>query len=281
MTSVEKSFDQNWDTRKEARYNHWTEGAPSNQIQLAFRRHWITFQRYLSNLPSKNVLEIGCGRGTISSYFAADGYDATLLDSSETVIRLARDVFGANLHVANFTVGDAFHLPFRSDHYGVCVSIGLLEHFDGIEALLGEQIRVLAPGGVLLAYIVPERADNVQQNFRWLTQPLKMVGSLFEAKATGAAKTPVYRNGLSAANYIAALKKFRATHVESFGMYPLPMLSHSPEFPFSLLPQPLEWTLARAFSVTLAVRRGLFGKDPWTCREEFGQAFLVTARKPS
>ena len=281
MSSVEDSFDQNWESRKEARYNHWTRGLPANQIQLAFRRHWLTFQAYLHDLPSSSVLEIGCGRGTISSYFAAAKYDTTLLDSSETVLQLARKVFSANHHEAKFIAGDAFQLPFADDQYSVCVSIGLMEHFERVGSLLSEQLRVLAPSGVLLAYIVPERPDNVQQHFRWVARGLKALGGLFgHTKAADGGKTPVYRNGLSSSSYIAELRELGAIEIDSVGMYPLPMLSHSPEFPFSLLPQPFEWLLTRVFSVTLSVRHKIFGKDPWTCREEFGQAFLVTARKP-
>ena len=42
-----KEFDKNWKKRPESNYLHWTSKKPENQIQLAFRRHWITFQKII------------------------------------------------------------------------------------------------------------------------------------------------------------------------------------------------------------------------------------------
>ncbi|MGH8120117.1 MAG: class I SAM-dependent methyltransferase, partial [Gammaproteobacteria bacterium] len=186
-----------------------------------------------------------------------------------------------NGHVAHFVVGDAFHMSFEDNKYGVCVSIGLFEHFDDVGELLREQLRVLAPGGVLLAYIVPERPDNVQRYFRWLVAMLKGIAHLLGSKKkNGNAKAAVYRNGLVSGAYLTELARLGVTEVESFGMYPLPMVSHSPEFPFSLLPAPMERLLVMVFSAVLGLRKIMLGNDPWTCREELGQAFLVAGRKP-
>jgi SAM-dependent methyltransferase len=279
MGKVEVSFDRSWETRRESYYNHWVRGAPANQIQFAFRRHWLTFQRYLPTLPGKETLEVGCGRGTISSYFADAGYNITLLDSSPAVIEIARTIYERNGHRAKFVIGDAFKLSFEDNSYALTVSIGLLEHFDDVAGLMREQLRVLRPGGVMLAYVVPERSDSVQRHFLWVNRLLAFFAGR-APKAAQPAKEPLYRNGLTASAYVDELRKMGVTEFETYGMYPVPMISHSPEFPFSLLPAPLERVLTLAFAGTLGVRRLLFRKDPWTCKEETGQAFLVMARKP-
>ena len=93
-----KEFDQNWLKRKETAYSHWTRGKPENQIQLAFRNHWITFNELLDGkVGDKKCLEIGCGRGSLSAYFADDGWDCTLLDISSTVIDQAKAAFESAL----------------------------------------------------------------------------------------------------------------------------------------------------------------------------------------
>lgn len=284
MASVEKTFARSWETRKESYYNHWVRGLPRNQIQLAFRRHWLTIKRYLADLPGDDVLEVGCGRGTISSYFADAGYRTTLLDSSPAVLSIAREIYRANGHSADYVTGDAFSLPFGDSSFALCVSIGLLEHFDDIGSIMGEQLRVLRPGGLMLAYVVPERPDSVQRHFRWLNRVLRFCSRLQltgrEASSRKDAKEPLYRNGLTADAYLSALTALGVTEMDAYGMYPLPMISHSPRFPFSLLPAPLERALVAVFSSVLALRRRLFRKDPWTCREQTGQAFMVVARKP-
>jgi SAM-dependent methyltransferase len=276
MGRVETSFDRSWGTRKESHYNHWTRGAPKNQIQLAFRRHWLTFQSYLQGLPGNEVLEVGCGRGTISSYFAEAGYTVTLLDSSPAVIEIARSIYDRNGHAAQFIVGDAFSTNLEDNRFALTISIGLLEHFDDVAGLMREQLRVLKPGGVMLAYIVPERTDSIQRHFLWINS---LLGTLIRDTGKAPAKEPLYRNGLTAAAYEAELRKMGVTEMESFGMYPLPMISHSPAFPFSLLPAPLERVLTLVFRGVLAMRQAVFRRDPWTCKEQTGQAFLVMARK--
>jgi ubiquinone/menaquinone biosynthesis C-methylase UbiE len=281
MGDVEASFDRSWEHRSESHYNHWVRGKPQNQIQFAFRRHWLTFQRYLENLPGNSVLEVGCGRGTISSYFADAGYRVTLLDSSPTAIDLARSIYQANGHSASFVVGDAFKLSFASDSFGVCVSIGLLEHFDDVAGLMREQIRVLQPGGVMLAYVVPDQPESVQQHFQWLNKSLGFLALRREDSGQNRyQKEPLYRNGLSADAYGLELLRMGIDELETFGMYCLPMISHSPEFQFSLLPAPLERALVFGFSGVLGLRRVVLRRDPWRCRETLGQAFLVMARKP-
>ena len=62
-------------------------------------------------------------------------------------------------------------------------------------------------------------------------------------------------------------------------MYPLPMISHSPEFPFSLLPKPIEKLLTKIFNIILSVRKKIYGRHGWICDEKFGQAFLVAFQK--
>ena len=59
----------------------------------------------------------------------------------------------------------------------------------------------------------------------------------------------------------------------------LPMISHSPEFPFSLLPKVGEYFVTKLFKIILSIRQFVFKKNPWICNEEFGQAFLITYQK--
>jgi SAM-dependent methyltransferase len=280
MTSVEVSFDRSWKAREESHYNHWVRGSPRNQIQLAFRRHWITFGRYIADCPGNEVLEVGCGRGTIGSYFADAGYRVTLLDSSPAILSIAQRIYRANGHHAHFAAGDAFELPFDDSRFSICISIGLLEHFDKIEPLMREQLRVLRPGGVMLAYVVPERPDSIQHFFNWLNRTLRFL-SRVSPSAGAKAKEPIYRNGLASDTYLLALQNIGIRDKCTHGMYPLPMISHSPDFPFSLLPAPVERLLVLTFSVTLALRHFFLRNDPWICRERTGQAFLVVARKPT
>lgn len=95
----------------------------------------------------EKILEVGCGRGSISSYFADQGYQCHLLDYSPEIFDIARDIFEKNRHWGRYVQGDARSLPYVDDTFDIVVSIGLLEHFESVEQLLAEQVRVLSPRG--------------------------------------------------------------------------------------------------------------------------------------
>jgi ubiquinone/menaquinone biosynthesis C-methylase UbiE len=277
-------FDRNWRLRQETAYNHWTAGKPDNQVQLAFHSHWEVFRELIGPLAKRRgkALEVGCGRGSLSSYFAADGWDVTLLDYSQAVIDTARNVFATNGHQAEFVTGDANDLPFPDNSFDITYSIGLLEHFEDVRQPIAESLRVLRPGGWFLGYIVPERPDNLQRYFNWINDALKFVARVSHGRRKAKPpKAPIYRSDFGSEHYVKAMKDFRYSDLTIFGMYPLPMISHSPEFPFSLLPKPLELVLTRIFEMVLRGRRLITGKHGWICSEQSGQAFLLAFRKPA
>jgi ubiquinone/menaquinone biosynthesis C-methylase UbiE len=274
-------FDENWKLRKETRYNHWRRASARNQIQLAFRSHFQVFSAYLKRdgAPVGRCLEIGAGRGSISSFFADAGYSCTLLDTSATVLEVAQEIYARNGHKAAYVVGDANRLEFPDGSYDVVVSIGLLEHFEDIETPLREQLRVLRPGGRCFCYVVPENPDNVQKYFRFINTLLRWRGGSAANKGDAMGKKPIYRTASLSRDYVTALSRMSASQIEATGMYPMPMISPSPEFPFTLMHPVAEFILTGMFRAVLAVRSVFKREHPWTCDEQMGQAFLVTFRK--
>ncbi len=273
------SFDNNWKNRRETKNNYWTRSSPKNQIELAFRMHWKLFNELMPKTSGKKVLEIGCGRGSISSYFADNDYDCTLLDISKSVIDVAKDIFYKTGHNAKFVVGDALNLPFENESFDVLVSIGLFEHFEDLDKLISEHNRVLKKGGIVLAYVVPEIKNNVQTKFNFINSILKFIYLLFYNNSKSQLKEKVFRSDYNSCYYKKIINKTNMKNVSSYGMYPLPMISHSPEFPFSLLPKVGEYFVTKLFKIILSIRQFVFKKNPWICNEEFGQAFLITYQK--
>jgi len=271
------SFDANWKSRAESLYTHWTRGEVINQIQLAFRNHWLLFSELMKAADNynggKKVLEIGCGRGSLSCYFSDAGYDCTLVDISENVIEVARKIFEVNDLNATFVVGDANNLELSDDTFDVIYSIGLLEHFEDIETPIKEQIRVLKPGGIWFGYIVPEYKDNVQKDYEWINEILKGYQAASEEGATR--KAEIYRSDFGSERYIPVLEKLGLSNVQASGVYPLPMISHSIDFPFSLMPDKSEAVLVEHFKTMLENNAQKTGKNPWLCEEGEGNAFLV------
>lgn len=271
------SFDTNWKNREESLYTHWTRGEVENQIQLAFRNHWTLFSELMEKEPhyngGKRALEIGCGRGSLSCYFSDAEFDCTLVDLSESVIEVAKSIFEKNSLKANFQVGDANALEIPDNSFDVIYSIGLLEHFEDIEKPLKEQIRVLDKGGIWFGYIVPKYTENVQKDYEWINEILK--GYHKQTEQVTVHKESVYRSDFGSERYVPILEKLGLKNIQVSGVYPLPMISHSIDFPFSLMPKDSEKALVKHFEKMMEANRAKTGNHPWLCEEGFGNAFLV------
>jgi len=109
-----------------------------------------------TSVAGKRVLEVGAGSGRDSVALAEAGATAILLDYSVASLEVARGVAeraGRRVHLVR---ADALRMPFRDADIDVVFHQGLLEHFRDPMPLLRENVRVLAPGGILLVD-VPQR----------------------------------------------------------------------------------------------------------------------------
>ena len=277
--SVE-AFRKSWRERDETSYVHWTRGEPINQIQLAFRQHWLTFKQLMADVwpdgpPRKRVVEIGAGRGTLSMYFADDGWECTLVDASDEALDRAGHAFADHGLRANCLVGDATALELPSDAFEVAFSIGLLEHFEDPTEVFTEHVRVVTPGGVVFAYVVPDAVPTIQVENDWVNQLLRVYVDADE----GSGKEDVYRSAYGPERYEDIARAAGLSSVRSCGLYPLPMVSPSPEFPFTLNPPAAELMLVERFQLLLAEREAITGASGWFCDAADGQAFLVWGTK--
>lgn len=270
------AFDANWRNRQEKFYTHWTRGRPTNQIQLAFRNHWEVFQQLMRDAGLRHplrVLEVGCGRGSLSCYFADAGHKCILADLSPEAISIARTIFAQNGLEASFDVEDALSLSYASNSFDLTFSIGLLEHFEDVSRPVLEQVRVLRPGGLFIGYVVPHYRTNVQSGYRWVVEVLQGYAAASTAEASQ--KSPIFRSDFGSEHYLPILRDAGLVNLQSRGIYPLPMISHSIDFPFSLMPPASEAALVAHFEHLLAERAESKLEHPWLCEEGFGQAFLV------
>ena len=274
-------FRDNWVTREEAEYSHFTKGEPKNQIQLAFRNHWETWNQIFPELQNGGkVLEVGSGRGTLSMYFSQHGWDTTILDIVPEVLESAKSQFDSQGLAVETIVADCMKMPLPENSFDVVFSIGLLEHFSNPEDVLREQVRVLVPGGLLVSYVVPEPAGEcIQHSYDWINDLLRSLLADSGQVRTQAPKAEVFRSDFRAPLYESILSDFGCQGVGSSGTYPLPMISWSTDFPFTLLPPEAEEVLMVKLRDLLSKREAAGAAHPWLCEEEEGQAFLVWARK--
>jgi len=108
-------------------------------------QHLATIRRLLDPQPGTRMLEVGSGRGHLTSKLDRLGVIATGVDANPAVAdhALARDIRVMNVE----------HLEFADGEFDQVVSVHAIEHFPNLAAGFAEMARVLRPGGrMLLVY---------------------------------------------------------------------------------------------------------------------------------
>ena len=99
---------------------------------------------------TRRVLDVGCGEGQVTRCIARLGVEAVGLDPTPSQIRVAHRRGGS----ACFVRARAEQLPCPSAAFDAVVLCLALEHVDPFEPAVHEIARVLAPGGLLLLFLV-------------------------------------------------------------------------------------------------------------------------------
>lgn len=94
-----------------------------------------------------NVLEIGCGMGTMAECWARHGARVTAVDLNPTSVAQTRARFALRRLEADVREADARRLPFEDGAFDYVYSWGVLHHSPDLEQSVAELFRVLRPGG--------------------------------------------------------------------------------------------------------------------------------------
>lgn len=145
------------DAKEEEFHNGWAEQIVIEEVMVDESFECITapegrkVAEWLGDITGKKVLDVGCGAGEASVYFAKQGADVTASDLSLGmlgVVNKLADRHGVKVKTAQAT---AEVLPFPDDYFDVVYTGNLLHHVD-LEKTLGEMRRVLKPGGSFVSW---------------------------------------------------------------------------------------------------------------------------------
>ena len=154
--------------KPDAPRDHWDSSRPTLERLLShdiaeLRAGFV--RRLLPDVAGLKVLEVGSGPAHDALVFALRGAEVTALDISPTALELAEQIY-FDLDLPLTTVhADATAMPFDDDTFDVAFNAGVLEHFpdEQLEHVIDEMIRVVRPGGTVLAFC-PNRLNFFYQH---------------------------------------------------------------------------------------------------------------------
>ena len=115
------------------------------------------------SLPTRRILDIGCGTGDLSVLAAHQFPGAQVIGADFTAAMLARAATRSDRHALGnrleFGRASALHLPFRNGTFDVVMSAFVFRNLPNLPNAVRELRRVIAPGGTLLTLEITEPAS--------------------------------------------------------------------------------------------------------------------------
>ena len=131
------------------------------------------------------VADLGCGTGFLANWLAARGADVIAVDHSERMLARAREHAGGRIE---FRRGELDALPLRDGEVDAVFANLVFHHLPDHDAAAREVLRVLRPGGVVVASdLMPHEAEWMRESMgdlRLGLPPEAIVGVLARAGFT-------------------------------------------------------------------------------------------------
>ena len=238
---------------------------PTTQRQCIFFSEYLLVKKILLNHAVSRVLEVGCGRGTMSLYLASYlGLEVSLLDNSSDAIRLAKKEFEQREQKASFFVADAQNSGLPDKSFDVVISVGLAEHFPDVSGLYKEHYRLLKKGGIMISINIPQKFS-----IQYLNTLLQTVRKLF-GTLSRSLKKDYYRNNLKPGDYKHCAEKVGFQDVYFVYACPLPI--------FTQITTSTDKKITKYYKLILKLR-SFFLDEPFLTNALFAQEHLLVGFK--
>jgi SAM-dependent methyltransferase len=126
---------------------------------------WSALRALLPSAAGKHALDVGAGRGIASFAFAKDGFTVTALEPDPSALVGANAIralaMEARLDI-RVTESASEALPFADGEFDVVFARAVLHHTRDLDHACREFLRVLKPGGLLVAvreHVISSPAD--------------------------------------------------------------------------------------------------------------------------
>ena len=184
--------------------------SPVDEFHTGGRQATIEFAEQMDVTPAMHLLDIGCGIGGPSRFFAAErGCRVTGIDLTDDYVRtaeaLARRV-GLDRRVA-YRQASAFDLPFEAGTFDGAYMMHVGMNIEDKPRLFAEVRRVIKPAGVFAIYDIMRTGDGE------LSFPLHWAAVPETSFVVGVAE---YRRALEAAGFEVVKERDRGEFARRF-----------------------------------------------------------------
>ncbi|MBI3999560.1 MAG: class I SAM-dependent methyltransferase [Candidatus Omnitrophica bacterium] len=125
----------------------------------------------LGNLTGKKILDLGCGAGETSVYFALLGAETYACDISQGFLDVAKKLAEKfNVHI-NFSLAEASALPYPSGYFDCIFGNGILHHVN-LGPAIKETHRVLKKSGTAV-FIEPLPYNPIINIYRHMAKGVR------------------------------------------------------------------------------------------------------------
>jgi len=142
---------------EEVFHDHWADNINIDDLLVdeSFEACTCPENRYiirkLGKIKNKKILDVGCGAGESSVYFAKNGAIVTACDLSMGMLNVVKKLAKKNKVKVKTTQCYSHKTPFESDSFDIVYTANLLHHVVA-ESTLKEVIRILKPGGIFVSW---------------------------------------------------------------------------------------------------------------------------------
>ena len=142
---VKKSLQVGWDWSKVEDFSYWK--IPDG--------HVMNLPYFIGKPPAK-ILDLGCGVGRHTIYFASLGYDVSAMDLSEEGVKSTKEWLKNEGLTAKVELGRMTELNYKDDTFTLVLAFNVIYHAFKSDMIktIAEIFRVLKPGGYFFGTIL-------------------------------------------------------------------------------------------------------------------------------
>jgi len=150
IPNEDPDFEADWHLLQKGRGDRIDDSAQEKQDESAQRALHRAILDLTVTAPIGDLLDVGCGRGTILKLLASRANRAVGVDIDANARQLARaELMLAGIPNCSLRKGDMYRLPFAGAEFNTIIIDGVLANAQKPARALAEARRLLRPGGRL------------------------------------------------------------------------------------------------------------------------------------